>query len=193
MRDLGERNLRVFDSLHDAVVHFVERHKRRLERHVAGGTAQGIPNFMHILLANAGLLHSQIQRACCGFEAREEPLSPDEWFQFRSRLDQYFSLFLELFRLFAHEYVPTVLKHASVKKVREAFGQDLEAFTTLQREIVQARSTIDDVRVRRLRIQGTAYEPVIPPYFNSVMAIPKWSGYLKEINFLDGQINRAVA
>jgi HKD family nuclease len=193
MRDLGDRNLRVFNSLHQAVIHFVERHKRRLERHAAGGTAQGIPNFMHILLANAGLLHSQIQRACYGFEAQEKPLTPDEWFQFRSRLEQYFALFLDLFRLFAQEYVPAVLKYSAVKKVKEAFGGDIQMLAELQQEIVQARKIIDELRTRRLRIQGPAYDPIVPPYFNSVMADAKWSGYMREIHSLDGQLHRAVA
>jgi hypothetical protein len=66
LRQLGDRSLRQFFTLHEAVVGFAKRHLRRLRRHVKDGTASGIPNFMHILLAVAGLLETQMEKACVG-------------------------------------------------------------------------------------------------------------------------------
>ena len=60
LRTLGIRNLRHFEALHDAVMDFVQRHRRRLQRLIDDGTAKSIPNFLHILLTigNLGLRKS---------------------------------------------------------------------------------------------------------------------------------------
>src|SRR5205807_3970542 len=69
LHGMSERNIRYFNSLHEAVISFVERHQYRLNRHVERGTAQGIPNFAHILLTIAALLVNQIDRLVAGLEA----------------------------------------------------------------------------------------------------------------------------
>jgi hypothetical protein len=81
LRVLGPRNLAQFQSLHEAVMDFVRRHRTRLDRHVESGTADGIGNFAHILLTVAGLLVNQVERLVAGFESigGDIILSPDEW------------------------------------------------------------------------------------------------------------------
>ena len=48
LRIVGARNLRHFEVLHEAVMDFVHRHQRRLNRHVERGDSEGHSDFLHI-------------------------------------------------------------------------------------------------------------------------------------------------
>jgi hypothetical protein len=51
MRSLGERNLKVYTTLHEAALGFFDRHYKRLLRHARALEADGVANFLHIFLA----------------------------------------------------------------------------------------------------------------------------------------------
>jgi hypothetical protein len=91
LRDLGTRNLKHFEALHDAVIDFVQRHRRRLARHIECGTAKGIPNFLHILLIIENLLLSQIDRVIFALEAESKTgIRAERWHRIRSDPNTYY-------------------------------------------------------------------------------------------------------
>jgi hypothetical protein len=91
LRALGARNFVHFKALHEAVIDFVGRHHKRLERHVKRGSAQGIPNFLHILFTLCLLLLQQIERIIAGFETQDTTQLPaQDWYDIRTHIADYY-------------------------------------------------------------------------------------------------------
>ena len=114
MRTIGTQNLRYFEVLHDAVMDFVRRHRSRLDRHIERGSAEGIPNFFHILLIVGKLILSQIDRLVVAFEAETQTdVQPERWFKIRENLDDYYRTLEQLLQITALDYLDAMLKSAS--------------------------------------------------------------------------------
>ena len=194
-KDLGMRNLRHFDFLHDAVMNFVARHRKRLERHVEYGTAAGIPNYLHILESVLRLLHSQIERATAGLEASPKTiLTPDEWKSLRDHLSEYYREIESLLRLTTREYVDCLLKTEKRRTVRDRFSvfaaEEILALLTL---CIQLRGRINNARLERILVKtmmGTT-EPAI--FFHSQVSDDKWAAYLISLKGLANELRKQLA
>jgi hypothetical protein len=193
MRKLGDRSLHQFFTLHEAVVGFTKRHLRRLRRHIEDGTASGIPNFMHILLAVAGLLETQMEKACVAFENQQEVLQSEQWHKFRIQADEYLHLFEEAISIFASEYIPQMMSGYSKKAVLEGLGDDLNIFRGIVTEMMGLRDRIETARIEKLRIQAQSYHPVVPDYFGSLLGNTKWQAYQSSIADLTQALERRIA
>ena len=104
MRSLGERNLQICKSLHEATLRFLDRHLRKLQRHAQTRLLDGIPNFLHIFLSMGNLLRTQIERTILGLEAKPS-VTVDEWADCRQLWDTYYERFGVLMRRFWDDYL----------------------------------------------------------------------------------------
>ncbi len=194
LRIPGSRNLRHFEVLHEAVMDFVRRHQRRLQRHVERGTVKGIPNFLHILLTVGNLLLSQIERIVAALEV-ESPIamSPDRWHRIRDNLDAYYRALEELLEITAVDYLDALLDATPAKKLRAEFESSLPDLTTLYERAVKNRDLLDRLQRERLAIE-TASGPVHGPgFFSSILAPAKWFGFSARLAELQGKITSRLA
>lgn len=125
----GDRTFRQFEILHDAVMDFCRRHRRRLESHAEEGTVSGVRNYFHILETLLLLLHSQVERATVGLEHRAtqesppEPLTPTRWKDARDNLTAYYDEMASLLKLTTREYVRHLRQSSPDSIVKEHFGK----------------------------------------------------------------------
>ncbi|MBI5397707.1 MAG: hypothetical protein HZA91_20610 [Verrucomicrobia bacterium] len=183
LRMLGARNLRHFEALHEAVMDFVARHRRRLDRHVESGTAKGIPNFLHILLTIGNLLLSQIERVVVAFEAESKTeMRPERWHLIRNNLDAYYHALEQLLQITAVEYLDSMLEIAPREKVCTEFSESLPDLKGLYERATKNRDVLDALRQTRLAITNSGGGAVPSPgFFNSVLTPAKWEGFLANI------------
>jgi hypothetical protein len=173
MRILGARNLRHFETLHEAVMDFVKRHRGCLDKHIESGSAKGIPNFLHILLTVGRLLLSQIDRLVVAFEAETRTeMHRDRWFKIRNNLNDYYHALEHLLQITASDYLDAMLESASLERIRQEFSDSLPDLTALYERAIQNRDTLDQLRQSRLAIstpdgRTTAH----PDFFKSVYTI----------------------
>ena len=120
MRSLGERNLKVYLDLHQATLDFFDRHFRRLQRHVASRSPEGIANFMHIFLAMGGVLGAQMERITQGLESKNSPLTTKEWFDCRNAVNVYFGRFKLMMDCLWKDYLSPMLRQNEVGEIKYA-------------------------------------------------------------------------
>lgn len=193
-KDLGTRNLRHFEVLHDAVVHFVTRHRSRLEKHVASGTAHGIPKYLHIFESIVRLLHSQIERAASGLESNTETLlSPDEWKRIRESLDNYYRELESLLRLTTREYVTGLFKEEKRKAVLDGFGSAAEEIPSILTECLRMRTRINTARESRIRVRTMNGMETTAIFFGEQISDEKWKSYFESLKGLVGEFRKQLA
>jgi hypothetical protein len=193
MRALGERNLKVYATLHEAALGFFDRHYKRLLRHARDLEADGVSNFLHIFLAMGGVLRSQTERLAQGLEARSTPLESREWFDIRTHINTYFSRFRQITGCLADDYLTPLLRYYDASEVRERFEPDLQPLHNLYEDMLSFRERIERLRTSRLYFRGPASERKIPSYFDCVLSETNWPKYeLETVNHIK-LIERAVA
>jgi hypothetical protein len=193
-KDLGTRNLRHFDMLHDATLHFVARHRARLEKHVKTGIPAGIPNFLHILESIIRLLHSQIERAASGLEAETETiLSADEWKRIRESLSDYYRALESLLRLTTEDYVAGLLRAEKKKAVVEGFGSATEEILTLLTECLKIRARINTARIERIYVKTQTGEVGKAIFFGEQISDEKWKDYFFSLKHLAEGLRKQLA
>jgi hypothetical protein len=193
-KDLGSRNLRHFEMLHDAVVNFVARHRKRLEKHVESGTAAGIPNFLHILESIIRLLHSQIERAASGLEDKPNTvLSADEWKRIRQSLSHYYRALESLLRLTTRDYVSALLKEENKKSVIEGFGSASEEIISLLNECIKMRGRINTARNEKIQVKAVKGSVGKAVFFGEQISDEKWRNYVLSLKELVGELRSQLA
>lgn len=181
-RDLGKRNLRHFDLLHDAVVDFSARHEKLLRRHAEVGTAEGIPNYLHILESILHLLLSQIERVAAGLEAEKETiLSTNQWYAIRNNLADYYGLLDNLLRLTANEYVKGMLEIEDERSVADGFGDSPSEILGIYDRAIALRDEILGLANERVRIPTPSGSFTNGRFFKSRIADEKWPEYCKGV------------
>lgn len=183
MRELGRRNLRYFEVLHDAVMHFVERHRKRLDRHIESGTAKGIPNFLHILLTIAKLIVSQIDRLIFALEAEiTTELQPKQWFSIRGNLDDYYRVLDQLLQITAVDYLNVMIVAAPRNEVVPAFSDALPDLLAVYARAIDNRGKLDGyIKSRRVSVRNLDGVLVLAEYFKSVLGESNWTNLVDHI------------
>lgn len=180
LRTLGQKNLRHFELLHEAVIDFVDRHERRLKRHIDRGTVHGIPNFLHILLTIENLLLLQIERVIFALEAESQMrVDADRWFNTRAILDAYFVRLKSLLKITATDYVNAIDGSAPAEEVREAFSDGFPLVLELTDRSISSRDKIVALVGARLRI-NTGSGATDAQFFNECIGAKKWPQALRE-------------
>ena len=145
MRALGEGNLRICKTLHEATLQFFERHLKKLKRHTDSLYIEGISNFLHIFLSMGSLLRMQIERAVIALEAKSTVVSPQEWYDCRELWDAYLVRFRELMTCLWDGYLqPLSIEHGR-KDLQQEVGPDLDAVHELCDEMILIRLRIEHV------------------------------------------------
>lgn len=193
MRSLGERNLKVYATLHEAALGFFDRHHKRLLRHARELDVDGIANFLHIFLAMGGVLRAQMERMAQGLEARSGPLDATQWFNIRTHVNAYFSRFRQMTDCLADEYLTPLLKYYEADEVKKQFTPDLQPLHDLYADMLGFRERVERLRTANLYFRGPAGEKKTPGYFDCVLSKAKWTKYEHEMTERVSRIERAVA
>lgn len=162
MRRIGERNLREYASLHEAVVGFCERHLRRLHRHRERVSIEGAPNFMHIAVAIANVLRAQVEMVLIGFEHIRMPLANTEWWEHRDRLVRYLELFKEVMHIVFSEYMPKLPRLDNNAVAQGSIRSDIAPLAELWQGIRRVRNRLDACEGNGLSVRTPGGNVVTP-------------------------------
>jgi hypothetical protein len=193
MRSLGERNLTIYATLHEAALGFCDRHYRRLLRHARELEADGVANFLHIFLAMGGVLRAQTERLAQGLEARTVPLDAREWADIRAHIDTYFYRFRQMMDCLADEYLTPLLRYYEAGELRERFAPDVFPVHELYADMLEFRERVERTRRDTLYFRGSAGERKPPGYFHCVLSEANWTKYERETAERMTRFDRAVA
>jgi hypothetical protein len=181
LRTIGERNLKIYSSVHDAATDFCQRHLRKLERHCGHASVARIPNFMHIALAIGNVLRAQVERVIIGLETTTSSLLIEDWARHRRNLEDYLATFRELMEVIFERYVPELRRRFKASAIAEALRSDLETLPQLSANFLAVRDRVEACRKGSLRVR-TPLGTVEPPIFDhDVLAISRWKGWAHEI------------
>jgi len=182
MRQLGERNLLICKTLHEATLKFFERHLRKLKRHTESLSLDGVANFLQIFLSMGSLLRMQVERPVIALEAQVADVSPERWGECRELWDVYFLKFKELMECLWDEYLKPLTGEYSRKSIQRELGQDIEAINELCDAMILYRERIENVRRIKCvrREQGDRKIPFA--YFYSVLEPTAWQRYVNVVH-----------
>ncbi len=177
MRHLGLKNLSYFVELHELVIYFVDRHLRKLNRHIEFGGLDGMFNFFHIFLAIGAVLYTQIERALQGLELKEDPLTAEEWFSYRKQFDLYFIKFDELTYCLS-QYITRVLEDYKLKEVQERFTPNHQAVEEFYAKVLLIKTRIDNLCETKVRII-TPDNRILSPLYNkhNIFTSENWNRF----------------
>jgi hypothetical protein len=183
MRLLGERNLEICKTLHEATLRFFDRHFTKLERHVKTRMLDGIPNFLHIFLSMGNLLRTQIERTVIGIESKASPVTVKEWSDCRELWDVYFARFRTLMECLWNDYLRPMSHEYKRKDIEREFGSDLEAVHDLCDTMLQFRRRINHLH---------AVKSVKYGYFQSILGPGRWKRFSNDVLSLQQQVEAGV-
>jgi HKD family nuclease len=178
MKCFGEKNLKIFNNLHDSAMSFYMRHFKKLQRHVRNGSINGVINYLHIFLAMGGVLQSQVERLMLGFEAKSTPLDIDTWYQYRKIIDTYFLKFKELMSCLNDNYMPKLFLSYDRSTIIEKFDPDLQPIKDLCTDMLAFQSRMDLILNSNLRIKSQTRKVFLPSYSQYNVFFPdNWVKY----------------
>lgn len=192
--DLGGRNLRHFEQLHDAAIAFVRRHRNRLTRHVENGTARSIPNFLHILETLILLLFSQIERAKDGLATENRTmLGVDEWKNFREHLSEYYQEIEKLLELTVKDYLPCLHKNERRIIIHDGFGDAPETLLGICNKAIFARQEIAKAVASSVFVQIDKHTISKACFFHTLLSDEKWKRYFFSLRHFAEELRKGVA
>ena len=190
----GARNLRHFEVLHEAVMDFLHRHQRRLQKHVERGTAKGIPNFLHILLTIGNLLSSQIERIVAALEADAKlEMPPDRWHRVRDNLDAYYRALEELFEITAVDYLDALLDTGPASKIKGDFVENLPDLDQLLHRVIGNRERLLQLQQTHLVVLTVSGPVFGPGFFRSILSPEKWTAFANRLSDFQHQLKTRLA
>ena len=193
MRHLGERNLQICKTLHEATIKFFERHLKKLKRHTESLVLEGVSNFLQIFLSMGSLLRMQIERVVTALEARHSEVPPQNWWECRDLLDVYFLKFRELTECLWDSYLQPLGAECARKDIQQEFGQDLEAVHELCDAMILYRERIEKVRTEKCVHRREADGRRVPlAYGRSVMEPAAWQRYAGIVQQRQEKVDNAV-
>jgi hypothetical protein len=193
MRHLGERNLQICKTLHEATLKFFERHLKKLKRHTESLALDGVANFLQIFLSMGSLLRMQIERVVIALEARAGNVPPQSWWECRDLWDVYFLKFRDLTECLWDNYLKPLKSECARKDIQQEFGQDLEAIHELCDAMILYRERIEKVRdekcVHRREPDG---RKILLAYGRSVLEPATWQRYAVTVQQRQHNVDNAV-
>jgi len=192
MRHLGERNLTLFTTVHEAAVSFVDHHYGKLQRHVTYGSINGIPNFMHIFLAIGSIIRSQLDRLLRGFEATLQPLSTHDWFVYRRYVDIYFEKFQDVLDCLSNEYLPKMSRDYGTNEVVKRLDPDFALLNEICHDILMFRPRIEALRSSTIKVMTPSGGAVTPRYFECVLNEARWPAVAHNIETMLATVGKIM-
>jgi HKD family nuclease len=186
----GERSFRQFEALHDAVMGFVSRHKKRLNNHIDQATEEGIPNYIHILLTLINLLLSQISKIIYALDSDSQvKITPEQWHQARENLDAYYRTLNDLLKITSNAYLPNFFKGKLKKSIKSEFEEVLPEIRTAILHAFKNRDRLCDLQKTKLVvITQTGRSHTGPGFFKSILSPTKWPSYRISLEDIQHQI-----
>jgi hypothetical protein len=180
LRRLGARNLHEYNTLHEAVLGFCERHISRLARHARNPSIDAVPGCMHIVRSVAGVIATQIERFLAGL-THVDTLSIDEWYDCRRNLDQLLKLWIGLLRVVHTEWLTALQRIYDHQDIKEAIVPDLEPLKEFTRLFSDVRNRVLD-EAKRFRVQIPNGSRVVPPFSEqNILLQPTWTDWSDEV------------
>jgi hypothetical protein len=192
MRHLGERNLQICKTLHEATLKFFGRHLKKLKRHTESLVLEGVSNFMQIFLSMGGLLRMQVERAVIALEACPTDVPPDRWGECRELWDVYFLKFRELMECLWDDYLEPLGSECARNDIEREFGQDLEAMHQLCDGMILYRERIEKVRSEKCVRRELGGRKIPYGYFRSVFEPRTWQRYSSALQDRQRNVENAV-
>jgi hypothetical protein len=192
MRHLGERNLQICKTLHEATLKFFERHLRKLKRHTESLSLDGVANFLQIFLSMGSLLRMQIERVVIALEERQTDVPAQKWSECREFWDVYFLKFRELMECLWDDYLRRLRAECSRKDLHQEFGQDLDAIHELCDAMVLFRERIEKRRREKCVRREFGGRNIPFGYFRSVLEPANWHRYTGAIQQRQRNTEEAV-
>jgi len=162
LRILGRRNIKLFQNVHQAAMHFIERHQKRLEKHVAHGSPRGISNFMHMFLSMGYVIQSQLEKLVIGLESLDRDLDPNDWYKLRKETDEYYRKYDDIMKIYSEKYVPK-FKFLDKKKIKEYFYDTYDDVKKLYNALEILSSRLEKARKTKFKVLTLAGKRVEPP------------------------------
>src|SRR5579885_3238053 len=192
MRHLGERNLQICKTLHEATLKFFERHLRKLKRHTESLSLDGVANFLQIFLSMGSLLRMQIERLVIALEARPTDVPVQKWGECRELWDVYFLKFRELMECLWDDYLRPLSSECSRKDLHQEFGSDLDAVHELCDAVVLYRERIEKVRRDKCVRREFDGRKIPFGYFRSVLEPTSWRRFTGAVQQRQRSVDGAV-
>ncbi len=192
MRHLGERNLQICKTLHEATLKFFERHFKKLKRHTESLTIDGVSNFLQIFLSMGSLLRIQIERVVIALEARPNDVPPQQWGECRELWDVYFLKFRELMECFWDDYLQPLRSHCTRNELHQEVGLDLEAIHELCDALILCRERIEKMRNAKCVRRDSLGQQTPFSYFRSVLEPATWQRYASFVHQRQHKVDSAV-
>jgi hypothetical protein len=192
MRHLGERNLQICKTLHEATLKFFERHLRKLKRHTESLSLDGVANFLQIFLSMGSLLRMQIERVVIALEERQTDVPAQKWSECRELWDVYFLKFRELMECLWDDYLRRLSAECSRRDLHQEFGQDLEAIHELCGAMVLFRERIEKRRREKCVRREFGGRNIPFGYFRSVLEPANWQRYTGAVQQRQKNVDGAV-
>lgn len=181
MRNLGEKNIKIFHDLHELSIEFVDRHMRKLRRHIKSYRLSGIDNFFYIFFAAGYILRMQCERALTGLEFKKEPLLPEEWAKWRNYFDIYFAHFEELMGAF-DDYMKILSREPKRAKVIPRIKERKESILKFCNMMLAFQSKLESLRFSTLKMKTTDGKHREPHYNDSNIFNPDyWPSFCEDI------------
>jgi hypothetical protein len=193
MRNLGEKNLRIYTHLHQAAIAFFDKHFRKLQRHVEWKELNGVANFLHIFLAMGGILRAQVERAVIGLESKTSPVTTEEWAECRNHMDIYYDRFKQLMDCLWKGYLSGMLKEHKISDIRERFNPDLHPIHELCTDMLNYRDRIETLRTTKLRRVNQNGQTIVPSYFYCILSSERWQRYSYDVRNEMDSVERAIS
>ena len=144
------RDVASHEEVFPAAQSFIEKHHKRLRRHIESPSIKGVPNFLHICIAIFQVIRSQLEHLVYTLEHPASPgqvLSPWEWGDFRTLFDHYIRYARDVAATAGMEYMPAL--EAGYEK-----GAILACLEPDQDELVAFRDFFLDLAAARVRMPG---------------------------------------
>lgn len=192
MRALGERNLHICRTLHEATMSFVDRHFKKLKKHTQALSIAGLSNFLHIFLSMGALLRMQIERAVIALEEKPSVVSTEEWFECRNLWDIYFLKFRDLMACLWDEYLERMKSDYNRDELLAEAGQDFDAIHELSDSMIKIRDRIEQVRLTKCTQPQPGGKQKAYGYFYSVLNPASWRDYAAYVQSRQHSVDLAI-
>lgn len=163
MRTLGGRSVKMFRSVHQAAMDFLDRHQGRLEKHVKHGSARGVPNFMHMLMSMGYVIQSQLGKLVSGLENISQDLTNDEWYDLRKEADAYFRSYDRMMETYAEKYHAKFIKDYGKKRIIQLFADSRDDVRRLQTSVRKLSKRLERAIAERFKVRTPSGNRVQPP------------------------------
>ena len=192
-RTVGTRHIRDYETLHDAVIGFAERHLARLKRHCERASGAGITNFMHIALAIVSTVRAQTERALQGIESIPESMDWRVWYNFRKNVERYLLIVERALTTMVDGYFMALAKQPRSRIDDPSVGVDRATFVEHVRGVLGVRTRLLGALNLGVQVVTTEGQELDPPFMPRDLLEPtRWATWEDKMYPLLGRLAKVA-